>query len=246
MGRSSRFFEIIQILRTASAPLTAAELAVALEVTKRTIYRDIVTLQSMRVPIEGAAGIGYVMRSGFNLPPLMFTEEELEAIVVGLSLIGRTRDAGLTRAAQRVAQKIADVVPGDASPHLACSPLMVSQWSAIPDADVCLYEIRQAIRERRKVRFTYHDPEGGSTERSVRPIGLVYYVDAVVLAAWCELRDDFRHFRVDRIAAFSLCAETFRGAEKLTRQWRAREREIATDQATHDVAMRVKAPVRAR
>jgi predicted DNA-binding transcriptional regulator YafY len=241
MGRSSRFFEIIQLLRTAQIPLTAAALAEALEVTKRTVYRDIVTLQSMRVPIEGAAGIGYVMRAGFDLPPLMFTADELEAIVVGLSLIGRTRDAGLQRAAQRVAQKIAEVIPCDVSPHLASSPLMVSQWTAIPDTAVCLYEIRQAIRDRRKVHFRYTDPEGGETMRNVRPIGLVYYVDAIVLAGWCELRDDFRHFRVDRLDGFSILPETFKGADRLRREWRRRERVIARDQATHDVVMRVKA-----
>jgi predicted DNA-binding transcriptional regulator YafY len=240
MGRSSRFFEIIQLLRTAQTPLTAQVIAEALEVKKRTVYRDIVTLQSMRVPIEGAAGVGYIMRAGFDLPPLMFTEEELEAIVVGLSLIGRTRDAGLQRAAQRVAQKIADVVPCDASPHLASSPLMVSQWSAVPEADVCLYEIRQAIRDRRKVHFGYCDPDGCQTTRTVRPIGLVYYVDAIVLAGWCELRDDFRHFRVDRLKGFTVTAETFKGAERLRRTWRQRERDIARDQATHDIMLRLK------
>jgi predicted DNA-binding transcriptional regulator YafY len=244
MGGSSRFFEIIQLLRSAKSPLTAAALADVLEVTTRTVYRDIVTLQSMRVPIEGEAGVGYILRSGFTLPPLMFTEDELEAIVVGLSLIGRTRDAGLQRAAQRVAQKIADVIPCDAGPHLASSPLMVSQWSAIPDTDVCLYEIRQAIRDRRKVHFRYTDPEACQTTRTVRPIGLVYYVDAIVLAAWCELREDFRHFRADRIDRFVVLSETFTGAEALRLTWRAREREIASDAVTHEVVTRAKMDAR--
>jgi predicted DNA-binding transcriptional regulator YafY len=235
MGRSSRFFEIIQLLRTAQTPLTAAAIAEALEVTKRTVYRDIVTLQSMRVPIEGAAGIGYVMRAGFDLPPLMFTADELEAIVVGLSLIGRTRDAGLAESAARVARKIA------VSPHLERSPLMVSQWTTVPDAAVCLDDLRLAIRARRKVHFTYRNPEGSQTERTVQPIGLVYYVDAIVLAGWCELRDDFRHFRVDRLDGFSILTETFKGAERLRREWRQRERDIAWDRATHDVVMRVRA-----
>jgi len=234
-------FEIIQILRRASAPMPAHAIAALLEDNKRTIYRDIVTLQSMRVPIEGEAGIGYVMRAGFDLPPLMFTADELEAIVVGLSLIGRTRDAGLAESAARVARKIADVIPCDVSPHLERSPLMVSQWTTVPDAAVCLDDLRLAIRARRKVHFTYRDPEGSQTERTVQPIGLVYYVDAIVLAGWCELRDDFRHFRVDRLDGFSILTETFKGADRLRREWRQRERDIAWDQATHDVVMRVRA-----
>ncbi len=241
MGRSSRFFEIIQMLRSADAPLTAHTIAETLEITKRTVYRDIVTLQSMRVPIEGEAGIGYVMRAGYTLPPLMFTEDELEAIVVGLSLIGRTGDSGLQKAATRVTQKIAGVLPCDASPHLDCSPLLVSKWTAIPQSEIDLDLLRQAIREERKVHFRYRDPERNETERTVRPIGLVYYVDAIVLAGWCELRDDFRHFRTDRMDCFAVSPDAFIGqSARLRREWRAREREIATDQATHEVVMRIK------
>lgn len=242
MNRSTRFFEIIQLLRASPRPLTAAALAAALDVTKRTIYRDIVALQAMRVPIEGEAGVGYMLRCGFTLPPLMFGDEELEAIIVGLSLIGRTRDAALQKAASRVIDKIAAVLPPDASPHLVSSPLMVSQWSAIPATDIQLGEIRAAIRDERRIDIRYADPEGEITERTIHPIGLIYYVDAVVLAAWCELRDDFRHFRVDRIESYSITRTTFAGAAKLRRQWREREREIATDQCTHSVVMRIRAP----
>ena len=113
MSRSSRMFEIIQLLRAADGPLTAEAMAGTLEVTKRTVYRDIAALQAMRVPIDGEAGVGYVMRPGFDLPPLMFTAEEVEAIVVGLALLGRTGDGGLVAAAERAGHKISEVLPGD-------------------------------------------------------------------------------------------------------------------------------------
>lgn len=222
MGRSSRLFEIIQILRRANAPVTARVIADALEVSKRTIYRDVITLQAMRVPIEGEAGVGYIMRAGFDLPPLMFTDVEVEAIGVGLSLLGRTGDADLLAAASRVSRKIADVLPDAADSRIDGSPLHVSQWNEIPAAMVEYRVIRQAIREERKLCLQYQDAGAQSTERTVRPIALVYYVDSVLLAAWCELREDFRHFRVDRMIACQPTDSVFRGeSERLREKWRA-------------------------
>lgn len=223
MGRSSRLFEIIQILRRATTPVPAHAIAGALEASKRTIYRDIVTLQAMRVPIEGEAGVGYVMRAGFDLPPLMFTADEVEAIVVGLSLLGRTGDADLLAAASRVSRKIADVLPDAADSRIDGSPLHVSHWNEIPPAVVEYRVMRQAIREERKLHLHYQDAEARHTERTVRPIALVYYVDNVMLAAWCELREDFRHFRVDRMTACHPTDSVFKGESDLLREkWRAR------------------------
>jgi len=222
MGRSSRLFEIIQILRRASAPVAAHTVADALEVSKRTIYRDIVALQAMRVPIEGEAGVGYVMHEGFDLPPLMFSAEEIEAIVVGLSLIGRTGDVDLLAAASRVSRKIADVLPNAGDRRIEKSPLHVSRWNAIPSSAVEYRLLRQAIREERKLRLHYQDGESRCTERIVRPIALVYYVDSVVLAAWCELREDFRHFRADRMRSCAKIDSFFTGeSERLRAAWRA-------------------------
>ena len=210
MGRSNRMFEVIQVLRGARKPLTAQALAERLEVTKRTIYRDIAALQAMRIPIEGEAGIGYVMRRGFDLPPLMFDAEEVEAIVVGLALLQRTGDRGLLNAAASVGAKIAEVLPPDSSHALGTTALQVSTWGAVaPGID--MRALRRAIREERKLRLDYRDPEGRSTKRVVRPIAMVYYVEVAVLAAWCELRRDFRHFRVDRIAACKPLPERFIG-----------------------------------
>jgi predicted DNA-binding transcriptional regulator YafY len=184
LSRSVRMFEIIQLLRSADRPLTAHGIAHTLEVTKRTIYRDIAALQGMRVPIEGEAGVGYVMRPGFDLPPLMFRADEVEAIVVGLALLGRTGDTGLQTAAVNAARKISAVLPGDSRHDLKDWPLYASRWNAIPGSRVDLRVLREAVREEEKLRFTYGDAEGERTERTVLPLAIVYHVEVVVLAAW--------------------------------------------------------------
>jgi len=221
MARSSRMFEVIQFLRGASKPTPAWAIADALEVTKRTIYRDIAALQAMRVPIEGEAGVGYVMRAGFDLPPLMFTPDEIEAIAVGLSLIGRTRDTGLQKAASCVTRKISDVLPNAAGARIDGSPLRVSHWNSIPPSDVDVQAMRKAIRDEEKLFLHYHDAEMRSTERTVCPIALIYYVDNIVLAAWCEVRADFRHFRVDRVRQCLITDGRFKGeGDRLRAGWK--------------------------
>jgi predicted DNA-binding transcriptional regulator YafY len=218
--RSNRLFDIIQILRGASGSVRAEDLATELEVTKRTIYRDIVALQASGVPIEGAAGIGYVMRSGYNLPPLMFTSEEAEAIAVALALLGRTGDAGLLQSASRVCAKITNVLPETEKKTLDSPSLFASQWHAVPGSLVDQRAIREAIRAEAKLHLRYTDETERTTDRIVRPIAMVYYVDSTVLAAWCELRGDFRHFRVDRIAGYSVLDDHFTGeGDRLRRQW---------------------------
>jgi predicted DNA-binding transcriptional regulator YafY len=217
MGRSNRMFEVIQVLRGARKPLTAQALAERLEVTKRTIYRDIAALQAMRIPIEGEAGIGYVMRRGFDLPPLMFDADEVEAIVVGLALLQRTGDQGLQAAASSVGAKIALVLPQETGRGIDNNTLQVSTWgAAAPGID--MKAVRRAIREERKLRLGYLDAGNQPTQRIVKPIAVVYYVEVAVLAAWCELRGDFRHFRVDRIASLKTLAERFTGEGMALRQ----------------------------
>lgn len=221
MARSSRMFEIIQMLRASRSPLTAEAIATRLEVTKRTVYRDIAALQATRVPIEGAAGIGYVMRSGFDLPPLMFTPEEMEAITVGLSLIGRTGDRSLEEAGTTAMAKISEVLPSS-QPPIEETHLLVSSWHAIPDPTVGMRLLRRAIREERKLSFHYRDATGHETQRIVRPLAIVYYIDGVLLAGFCELRQDFRHFRHDRIANCQALDAEFRGqSAALRRMWRS-------------------------
>lgn len=227
MSRSNRLFEIIQLLRGADKPLTAAKLAVSLEVAPRTIYRDIAALQAMRVPVAGEAGIGYVMRAGFDLPPLMFTEEEIEALIVGLALLGRTGDAGLQAAASSVAGKIAQVMPERPGRRLKSGGLYVSRWGAASPGATDLSRIRRAIRDERKLSVVYENDAAARTERTIKPLGLVYYIEVVVLAAWCELRRDYRHFRVDRIASCAETAEDFIDeGEALRAIWRRQQRPL--------------------
>ena len=222
MRRADRLFDIIQILRTVSRPITAATLAEKLEVTVRTIYRDIAALQGSRVPIEGAPGLGYVLRRGFDLPPLMFTTEEIDAIAVGVRLLRRLRDCKLQEAAESVLGKLSAVVPPPLQSQLVATPLYVSEGSAPAVTGIDLSQLRGAIRETRKLAITYIDEEGRHTQRRIWPIAMAYYVDVTLVGAWCELRNDFRHFRVDRILASDVLDERFSAdSGRLTAEWLA-------------------------
>ncbi len=220
MSRSIRMFEIIQILRVARRPMTAQSIAEELEVTRRTIYRDIVSLQAMRVPIDGEAGIGYVMRPGFDLPPLMFGDEEVEAIMVGLALIGRTGDESLQRAAVSVRRKIEEATHCPGSRHFRDPSLFTSKWHDIPEPAVDLRLLRQCVRDEVAISINYRSVVGEESQRTVLPLALVYYVDVQILAAWCELRQDYRHFRIDRINSCTLHGNSFSSkAQALRTTW---------------------------
>ena len=223
--RADRLFEIIQILRTASGPVTAAALADRIEVTPRTIYRDIVTLQARRVPIEGAAGVGYMLRRGFDLPPLMFTLEEIDAIALGTRMVKRVRDRKLRQAADSVLSKITSILPDDVRSDPAATALYVSDGDTPANA-VDLSEVRTAIRRARKMRIDYIDDRQRRTRRTIWPVALAYYVDATLIGAWCEMRRDYRSFRVDRIAAAHTLEQGFdnRGG-RLTAAWLALPKE---------------------
>ncbi|MEP5152815.1 YafY family protein, partial [Planktotalea sp.] len=160
MARSVRMFEIIQLLRNAEGPITAQRIAAELEVTPRTIYRDIASLQASRVPIEGEAGIGYVMRKGFDLPPVNFNIEEAEAITVGLAMIARTGDKGLKRAARSAAQKLSDATQ-------LSHTLFASTWGSEEPSNVDLSDIRQAIRDEQKLQISYTNGDGISSTRII-------------------------------------------------------------------------------
>lgn len=210
MQRTDRLFEIIDILRAANGPVTAAVLAERLEVTPRTIYRYIASLQSMRIPIEGEAGIGYIMRRGYNLPPLNFGEDELEAIVVGLRLLQRTGDQGLQAAAKRVLDKVeANRLPIDG--------LRVSKWGIVATGLTCYTRLRQAIREEREIDITYNSLNEDMSTRRVLPLIVTYFAEVAVLTAWCTLREDFRNFRVDRIEDIAETERFFKGRGNLLR-----------------------------
>jgi predicted DNA-binding transcriptional regulator YafY len=209
MRRSDRLFDIIQRLRTARGPTTAAALAEELEVTVRTVYRDVATLQARRIPIEGAPGLGYMLRRGFDLPPLMFTIEEIEAIAVGARLVARTGDPGLQAAAESVMSKVTVVLPEALRAQLTAAPFFVSSSGAPVPEGVDLSAVRQAIRAERKLHIAYGDERGIHTQRTIWPIAIAYYVQATLICGWCELRQDYRHFRADRITALTVLEECY-------------------------------------
>jgi len=221
MSRSLRMYEVIQLLRSAAGPMTAQAIGETLGVSKRTAYRDIAALQSMRVPIDGEAGVGYIMRPGFDLPPLAFSSVEIEAIVVGLALLRRTGDTGLQRAAQQVARKINDVMPDRDKSQLTKETLHVSGWNEIPFSTIEISCLRRAIRDEEKLRLAYIDAEENQTQRTILPLAVLYCIDAIILVAWCELRSDFRHFRIDRLQDFEPAGEYFSGkGGRLRQAWR--------------------------
>lgn len=220
MRKASRLFEIIQILRLAKRPVTAAQIAERLSVVQRSIYRDIAELQSMRVPIEGGRGIGYILRSGFNLPPLMFSVEELEAIVLALALLDRTGDVELKLAAKQVNQKIASAVPPPLRQTLEANALHAWGTVASLPKGLDLASVRRAIRDEQKVEIRYCDQFGRVTKRKIWPLALIYYLEAVNLVAWCELRQALRNFRADRVQESEFIEEFFPGSgDRLRQDW---------------------------
>ena len=205
---------------------TAAAIADELEVTVRTVYRDVATLQARRIPIERAAGIGYVLRRGFDLPPLMFTEDEAEAIAVGVRMLARTGDPGLQKAAEGVLQKVTQVVPDPLRDYLSAAPVFVSKSGApVPAQRDLPTTIRHAIREVRKLRISYEDERGRRTLRVIQPFAVAYYVEATLVCAWCELRNDIRHFRTDRVVSAEVLDETFTIPAPVMAAWLAERQD---------------------
>ena len=199
MRRADRLFQIIQLLRRHNKPVTADAIAEELETSKRTIYRDIATLMAQRVPIRGEAGIGYVLDGGFDLPPLMLTTDEMEAAVLGAQWVKAQGDRDLSRAAEDLIAKIAATVPENLralvlEPVVGASPRWHEQVEPLDMAQLRLW-----CRRGFKLDLDYGDGEGRRSKRTIWPF-LVGYRDAVrVVFAWCELREDFRMFRIDRI-----------------------------------------------
>ena len=226
LRRADRLFDILRILRAAKQAVTAASIAAELEVTPRTVYRDIATLQARRIPIDGAAGIGYVLRRGFDLPPLMFTEDEAEAIAVGVRLLARTGDPGLRKAAESVLSKVTLVVPDPLREYLSAAPVYVSERGApVPAQRDLPTTIRHAIRDNRKLRIGYRDEQGQQTRRVIQPFAVAYYVEATLVCAWCELRADIRHFRTDRVVSAEVLDEGFAIPEPVIAGWLAERQD---------------------
>jgi len=213
----------MQALRRSREPVAGTELARQAGVSVRTIYRDIASLQAIGADIEGEPGVGYVLRPGFLLPPLTFTEDEIQALAAGAKWVSRQTDDGLARAAQDAIAKIRAVLPADMRNKADDDALYVGRPSAKPPAwDIQI--VRRAMREQRKMRIVYLDPAGKRSERVIWPIMLGFLESRRYVAGWCELRDDFRMFRADRIERAKVLSERYtRSRRTLVREWRAKE-----------------------
>ncbi|MEL7544384.1 MAG: YafY family protein [Pseudomonadota bacterium] len=209
MRRADRLFEIIQILRRRRL-VRARDLADELEVSERTVYRDVRDLMSSGVPIDGEAGVGYVLQAGFDLPPLMLRENEIEALMLGARIVESWADPELAAAASDVIAKVEAVLPDRLRRYMAEVALLAPSEHFMEPITFALADLRRAIRERCAVSFNYIDVVGQSTSRTVRPLSLAYFGPVWLLAAWCDLRCDFRTFRLDRITAFTVTETHFR------------------------------------
>ena len=225
MSRTSRLFELIGMLRARRTPVTALDLACALAVSERSIYRDIETLRSLGAPIDGQAGVGFRMREGFFLPQLAFSPDELDVLILGLGWVRERADPTLARCSESALSKILSAKSSGAAGHEPPALLAAASMSKLADPPQAAL-LRAAIRRQRKVAISYDDAHGASSDRTVWPIAIVYFDDVRVLAAWCEHRSAFRHFRVDRVQVKTVSDERYPGRrQSLVAQWRQQDRD---------------------
>jgi predicted DNA-binding transcriptional regulator YafY len=209
MRRADRLFQIVQQLRGGRL-VTARMLGERLEVSERTIYRDIADLQSTGVPIDGEAGVGYLMREGFDLPPLMFTRDEIVALVAGARMVRAFGGAQMARAAEEALVKIGAVLPDTEKARIARTEIHMPDWVIDDDQRRAIDVIEHAIEDRTVLAVDYRDLAGQGSRRDIRPLGLWFWGKVWTLVAWCELRNDFRAFRIDRIAGMESTGRVFR------------------------------------
>ena len=237
MRRTERLFQIIQILRAKRGPATGKEIADELEVSLRTLYRDMAELIAQRVPIRGEAGMGYVLDGGYDMPPLMLTSDELEAALLGAAWVARRGDPSLARGARDLISKLSAAVPDslrlilldDSLRPITLKPIARESFDAGP--------LRQAVRENHKVLISYMDGDDRISRRTIWPIFMAYMEDVRIVVAWCELRADFRHFRTDRIVSFEVLTYRYpaRPAE-LRARWKALQNQSIAPSRAGQVA----------
>lgn len=221
MSRAARLLDLLQVFRRYKRPVSGASLAEELGVSLRTIYRDIETLKSQGAAIDGEAGVGFVLKPGFMLPPLMFTEDEIEALVLGSRWVAEQADQPLGAAARNALVKIAAVLPDDLRAGLDESTLLVVPGTPLAAGESELPLIRDAIRRQRKLSISYADANGACSDRTIWPIALAFFDRTRVVVSWCELRNDFRHFRADRIIHLTVESKSYpQRRAALMKQWR--------------------------
>ena len=222
MARSDRILLLLQTLRQHRHPVSGEHLAEELGISLRTVYRDIATLRAQGADIRGEPGLGYVLKSGFLLPTMMFSEEELEALILGTRWVAARGDGDLARAANAALTRITAVLPHSLRTQLDENQLLIGPSPAETQSLTDLKPLREAIRHSRKLGFDYTDLSGAVTERIVWPFALGYFDQVRVLIAWCETREDFRHFRADRIDNLRQTGERYpRRKAVLLQEWRA-------------------------
>lgn len=228
MSRSERLLELLQCLRRYRHPVSGHALAEELRISIRTLYRDIASLQAQGAVIEGEAGVGYVLRSGYTLPPLMFSQDEIEALVLGSRWVITRSDPQLGQAARNALAKIAAILPAALKDNLEAStllvgPAVVEKHSSTGNENTIAL-IRQAMRQQSKLTLIYGDAEGKTSERIIWPFGLGFFDSVQVMLGWCELRQGFRHFRTDRITSLTLLSGRYpRSRQSLLKEWRKSE-----------------------
>jgi predicted DNA-binding transcriptional regulator YafY len=209
MRRADRLFRLVQLVRGRRLS-TARFIAERLEVSERTVYRDVADLIAQGVPIEGEAGVGYRMRAGFDLPPLMFTREEAQSLVAAVRVARSRLDDALAGHLETALSKILAVLPAASRAAAESLAVLAPPQSLAAATRQRLRVLREATEQRAKVRLCYLDLKDAASERTVRPLGCVYWGEVWTLAAWCESREGFRNFRIDRIAGLDVLAERFR------------------------------------
>ncbi len=220
MRRTERLFQIIQILRSTRSPVTGRDLADELEISLRTLYRDMAELTAQRIPIIGEAGMGYVLDDGYDMPPLMLTPDELEAAALGAAWVASEADPSLARAARDLVSKLSEAIPKELRPVvLDASSKTIQTKSRVSERfDGAL--LRHAIRERYRLQLSYTDRDGGTTDRNVWPLLIAFLDRTRYLVAWCEMRKDYRHFKTDRIKELKVLAEKYPGRRAaMIKEW---------------------------
>ena len=208
MRPADRLFRIIQLMRSSGRAMTAAEIAEKMEVAPRTIYRDMEHLMASGAPIEGERGVGYMLREAFDAPPLTFTFEQLEALAFGLRAVEMLGDPKLGKSAREARDKMLDILPEDHRQRLVGAPIHAFRSASQPPTE-SLSEMRRAIGETRKIWIAYHSLDGERSQRVILPVALCAFGTIWLVTAWCEMRDDFRDFRVDRIEDWQMLSDRF-------------------------------------
>ncbi|MCW5689276.1 MAG: YafY family transcriptional regulator [Pseudolabrys sp.] len=201
MSRAVRLLDLVQLLRRRRHPVRGQELARELDISLRTLYRDVASLQAQGAPIDGEPGLGYVLRPGFTLPPLMFSEDEVEALMLGSHWVAENGDPRLAQAAMDVMAKVAAVSPPDRRAQFDNPSLLIVTRSK--EQLNMMAPIRDAIRRERKLAIDYRDAGSAVTQRTIWPFAVGFFEEARIVVAWCELRQDYRHFRIDRITGLA-------------------------------------------